>query len=359
MDYRLIQPLLFRLNPETAHDLSLNVLATLARLGVAEWFGRRPEPRPVTLMGLTFPNPVGLAAGLDKDGRCIDGLAAMGFGFLEVGTVTPRPQPGNPRPRLFRLPDQQAIINRMGFNNDGVDALIRRLDKTRYDGILGINVGKNKDTPQEEASKDYVTCIEKVYHRASYITVNLSSPNTPGLRALQFGEALRELIGEVREAQERLASRHGRRVPVVVKIAPDMSDDEIRMTGETLVQAGVDGIIATNTTLSREGVERAPHGKETGGLSGAPLTTRATEVVRVLCETVDGRVPVIASGGVMDGESALAKVEAGAALVQIYTGFIYRGPELIREIAHRLYQAGWPDLPHIRTLAAKSAGTEG
>ncbi|RMF15566.1 MAG: quinone-dependent dihydroorotate dehydrogenase [Gammaproteobacteria bacterium] len=344
MDYRLIQPLLFRLDPECAHDLTLRSLSLLSRAGIADWFGKPPESRPVELMGLTFPNPVGLAAGLDKDGRCIDGLAAMGFGFIEVGTVTPRPQPGNAKPRLFRLPAQQAIINRMGFNNDGVDALVRRLDKTAYRGVLGINVGKNKDTPQESASRDYVTCIERVYPYASYITVNLSSPNTPGLRALQFGDALKALVGDVRDAQERLAGLHGRRVPVVVKIAPDMSGDEIRMTGETLVASGVDGIIATNTTLSREGVERARHGSEAGGLSGAPLTDRATEVVRVLAETVAGRVPIIASGGVMDGDSALAKIRAGASLVQIYSGFIYKGPELIREVAHRLYDAGWPDM---------------
>jgi dihydroorotate dehydrogenase len=274
-----------------------------------------------------------LAAGLDKNADYIDGLASLGFGFIEVGTITPKPQPGNPQPRLFRLPAAQAIINRMGFNNAGVDHLIEQVKKSRYNGILGINIGKNKDTPADKAVDDYVFCMRKVYPYASYITVNLSSPNTPGLRDLQFGEPLEQLLASIKAEQLTLADQHGRYVPVAVKIAPDMADDDIAGVAEALVKHGMDGVIATNTTIARDAVAHLPHGDEAGGLSGAPLTQLSTEVVAKFVNALNGRIPVIGVGGIVDGEAAEAKVAAGAELVQIYSGFIYRGPALIAEAA--------------------------
>jgi dihydroorotate dehydrogenase len=287
-------------------------------------------------MGLDFPHPVGLAAGLDKDGECINAWEALGFGFIEVGTVTPRPQPGNPKPRMFRLPQAQALINRMGFNNRGVDFLVAQVRRARFPGVLGINIGKNADTPVERASDDYLIGLRKVYPWASYVTVNISSPNTPSLRDLQYGEALDRLLAALKEEQQRLADVHDRYVPLAIKIAPDLADADLRTVGQALLRQGMDAVIATNTTFSRAGVESLPHAGETGGLSGAPLMARSTEVVRQLAEILEGRLPIIAVGGILSGADAAAKMAAGASLVQIYTGFIYRGPELIREAVQAL-----------------------
>ena len=291
---------------------------------------------PQEVMGLYFPNSVGLAAGLDKDGAHIDALAALGFGFIEVGTVTPRPQPGNAKPRLFRIPESQAIINRMGFNNRGVDNLLNNLHNTRFEGILGINIGKNFDTPVENANSDYLYCLRKVYSHASYITVNVSSPNTPGLRNLQFGDSLNSLLDALKTEQKKLAEFYGRYVPVTVKIAPDMSLEEIDMVAESLASYQLDGVIATNTTLSREGVEHSPIAQEAGGLSGAPVRHSSTAVISRLSESLKGRLPIIGVGGITDGQSAIEKIEAGASLVQVYSGFIYEGPALIRAAAQAI-----------------------
>lgn len=331
MLYDLARTLMFRLDPEKAHELALGSLAFGASLGLDRMV-RPPEPAlPVEVMGIRFPNPVGLAAGLDKNGAAVDGLAAMGFGFIEVGTVTPRPQPGNPKPRLFRIPEHQAIINRMGFNNDGVDKLLKNLERSRYRGVLGINIGKNKDTPNNRAHEDYLLCLRKVYPRASYITVNVSSPNTPGLRTLQFGESLNSLLDALKTEQARLAKIHGRYVPIAVKIAPDMDEEEFALVAGSLKTYEMDGVIATNTTLSREGVEDSPLAAEAGGLSGQPVRSRSTAAIRILSRELGGALPIIGVGGICEGYDAAEKLEAGASLVQIYTGFIYRGPGLIRD----------------------------
>jgi dihydroorotate dehydrogenase len=329
--YSLARNALFKLNPETSHDLTLDLLGAAGRLGFARRFVRQPADLPVTVMGLDFPNPVGLAAGLDKNGDAIDGLAGLGFGFVEIGTVTPRPQPGNPRPRLFRLPQADAIINRMGFNNRGVDYLLQRVSNARYNGILGINIGKNFDTPVERAEDDYLICLERVYDAASYITVNVSSPNTPGLRSLQFGDSLKQLLASLSVRREALALARGLRVPVAIKIAPDMTDEETALVATAIREAGMDAIIATNTTLSREGVEMLAHANEAGGLSGAPVREKSTHTVKVLADTLGGSLPIIAVGGVTEGAHAAEKIKAGASLVQLYSGFVYRGPDLIRE----------------------------
>lgn len=289
-------------------------------------------------MGLDFPNPVGLAAGLDKNGDYIDALAALGFGFIEVGTVTPRPQPGNPRPRLFRLPEARAIINRMGFNNNGVDYLLARVRQARYRGVLGINIGKNADTPVERAADDYLIGLRKVYTAASYVTVNISSPNTANLRSLQEGAALTALLGRLKQEQRALAEQHQKYVPLAVKIAPDLGAEAVAEMAAVIRESGIDAVIATNTTLAREAVAQLPHGGETGGLSGAPLTRRATEVVSELHAVLRDTVPIIAAGGIMDGADAVAKLRAGASLVQVYSGLIYRGPALVREVAAALVQ---------------------
>lgn len=329
--YSLIRPLLFRFSAERAHHLSLNALSWCHRLGLLPLLAKRPADSPVEVMGLRFPNPVGLAAGLDKNARHIDALAALGFGFIEVGTVTPRPQPGNPQPRLFRLPAAQAIINRMGFNNDGVDALVEAVSRSRYRGVLGINIGKNKDTPAEQAVDDYLHCLRKVYPLASYVTVNLSSPNTPGLRDLQFGEPLKQLLAALKSAQTELANAHGRYVPLAVKIAPDMVADDVRGVAKAFVDAGIDAVIATNTTISRDAVKDLPYGDEVGGLSGAPVRSASTEVIRVLADALAGALPIIGVGGIDGAEAAEEKVVAGADLLQVYTGFIYRGPALLAD----------------------------
>lgn len=329
--YNLARQLLFKFTPETSHELSLDLIGAGGRLGINAMLSKAPASLPVRVMGLDFPNPVGLAAGLDKNGEAIRGMSQLGFGFVEVGTVTPRPQPGNPKPRVFRLPEAEAIINRMGFNNQGVDALLERVDAAQFKGILGINIGKNFDTPVERAQDDYLACLDKVYHRASYVTVNVSSPNTPGLRSLQFGDSLKQLLDALGQRREELAVLHGKRVPLAIKIAPDMSEEETRLVAEAIFQSGMDAVIATNTTLGREGVAGLAHADEAGGLSGAPVREKSTQAVRILADTLVGRLPIIAVGGITEGRHAAEKIEAGASLVQLYTGFIYKGPALIRE----------------------------
>ena len=331
--YDLLRSLMFRLPAETSHDLALDMIGAAGRLRLADKLVRPVPSQPVQVMGLTFDNPVGLAAGLDKNAVAVDGLAAMGFGSIEVGTVTPRPQPGNPKPRLFRLTEQLAIINRFGFNNQGVDAMLERLDGVRYQGVLGINIGKNAVTPVENAVDDYLYCLRKVYDHASYVTVNLSSPNTPGLRTLQYGEALKALLGQIKQCQQQLAAERGRYVPIAIKIAPDMTAEEVTLVGATLLEEGMDAVIATNTTLDRSAVADSPYANEAGGLSGAPLTDMSTEVIRLLADELKGRTPIIGVGGIFSGADAADKIAAGASLVQLYSGFIYRGPELVRECA--------------------------
>ncbi|MBF7143319.1 MULTISPECIES: quinone-dependent dihydroorotate dehydrogenase [Pseudomonas] len=329
--YDLARQLLFKLSAETSHDLSLDLIGAGGRLGLNRRLVKAPAPLPVKVLGLEFENPVGLAAGLDKNGAAIDGFAQLGFGFVEIGTVTPRPQPGNPRPRLFRLPEATAIINRMGFNNLGVDHLVAQVKAARYTGVLGINIGKNFDTPVERAHEDYLLCLNKVHEHASYVTVNVSSPNTPGLRSLQFGDSLKTLLDALASRREALALSSGRRVPLAIKIAPDMTDEETLQVAAALRATGMDAVIATNTTLSREGVEGLQHGEEAGGLSGAPVRAKSTHTVRLLAGALKGEVPIIAAGGITEGAHAAEKIQAGASLVQVYSGFIYRGPALIRE----------------------------
>lgn len=331
--YSLLRPALFQFDPETAHHLTLSGLNTAYSLGLSGLAAKRPSDDPRTVMGLTFPNPVGLAAGLDKNGDCINGLAALGFGSIEIGTITPLPQAGNPKPRLFRLPEASAIINRMGFNNEGVDALIRNVQLSKYKGILGINIGKNAVTPIEKAADDYLICLRKAYAHASYITVNISSPNTKNLRQLQDEAALNDLLAQLKTEQQKLADLHGKYVPIALKIAPDMEGEQISQIARLLMQHRIDGVIATNTTLSREGVENLPHGNETGGLSGAPVRDKSTQVIRQLAIELQGALPIIGVGGILCGEDAAEKIKAGASLVQIYSGLIYRGPALINECA--------------------------
>ena len=335
--YALSRPFLFALDAERAHGLGLASLEAAYRSGLNPLIAKPPKPLPTKAFGLTFPNPVGLAAGLDKNGAHIDALLALGFGFVEVGTVTPRPQPGNPKPRMFRLPQQEAVINRLGFNNDGVDALVRNVGKARrVGGLLGINIGKNKDTPNESAEDDYLHCLRKVYGLADYITVNISSPNTAGLRELQEEQALRRLVSVLRDEQEALASHQGRRVPMLVKIAPDLSENDIDAAGRVLGDLGVDGVIATNTTIGREGVEGARHADEVGGLSGAPLLSRSTAVLRMLRTRLPESIPLVGVGGILHGADAATKQAAGALLVQVYTGLVYRGPTLVGECVDAL-----------------------
>ncbi|MDT8407894.1 MAG: quinone-dependent dihydroorotate dehydrogenase [Methylococcales bacterium] len=335
--YSALQPLLFQLPPETAHNLSLNGLKCLHGLGATSWLAQTPPPKPVSLMGLTFANPVGLAAGLDKNGDYIDALGALGFGFVEIGTVTPRPQPGNPRPRLFRLPEQRALLNRMGFNNKGVAHLAEKARQRRYTGVLGINLGKNFDTPLEHAAKDYCSAMAVSYPAADYLTINISSPNTRNLRDLQRPGAIEPLLRTLKTEQTRLAEHHQVYRPLLVKIAPDLEQDALRDLAKTFVATGMDGVIATNTTITRPGLANHALAEQAGGLSGAPLLTLSTEKVAELADMLAGRLPIIAAGGIFSAEDALAKHAAGAALVQIYSGFVYRGPALIHEIVH-----SWP-----------------
>lgn len=337
MIYRLARPLLFCLDAESAHHLTLSALQTACRLDVGNILGAAPyETRPRIVMGLEFPNAVGLAAGLDKNGAYIDALATLGFGFLEVGTVTPRPQPGNPKPRLFRLPDAQALINRFGFNNDGVEKLIQNLQQTKFTGILGINIGKNFDTPIENAVDDYLFCLRKVYAYASYITVNISSPNTRNLRQLQDKPALRNLLSSLKSEQKKLSDASGKYTPIALKISPDLGAEQIAEISELLLSHQVDGVIATNTTLSRAGVEGLPHADEDGGLSGAPVRELSTFVIRQLAKYLGNAIPIIGVGGILSGEDALEKINAGASLIQLYSGLVYRGPGLVKEVAMAL-----------------------
>ncbi|QAX82170.1 quinone-dependent dihydroorotate dehydrogenase [Candidatus Pseudomonas adelgestsugas] len=329
--YTLIRKLLFKLSTESSHDLSLELIGTGGRLGLNRLICKKPAKILVSVMGLKFPNPVGLAAGLDKNGIAIDGFAQMGFGFVEIGTVTPRPQFGNPKSRMFRLQKAEAIINRMGFNNLGVDYLLSRIRTAKYNGILGINIGKNFDTPIERAIDDYLICLNKVYSWASYITVNISSPNTPSLSSLQFGDSLKRLLEALSRRQEYLAVYYGKRVPLVIKISPDIHDKEIVLIVQALINFGMDAVISTNTTISRVGVEGLRHGNEAGGLSGAPLRDKSTHIVKVLAAELAGRLPIIAVGGITEGKHAAEKIAAGASLVQLYSGFVYKGPALIRE----------------------------
>lgn len=334
--YPLIRPFLFALDPERAHALGLAAIDAAWRAGLRPLLAGRPKPLKTKAFGIEFPNPVGLAAGMDKNGEYIDALAALGFGFIEIGTTTPRPQAGNPKPRMFRLSGAQAVINRLGFNNDGVDALVRNVEASRYRGILGINIGKNRDTSNQNAASDYLYCLQKVYPLASYITVNISSPNTQGLRDLQGEEALKRLLGRLREAQETLGSRTGTRKPMLVKIAPDLSDEEIDNIAGVLGASAVDGVIATNTTVRRDEVQGLAHANEEGGLSGKPLYGHSTYVLRRLRAQLPKSIPVIGVGGILSGADAVGKIAAGATLVQMYTGLIYRGPSLVCEAVDAL-----------------------
>ncbi len=337
--YPLARAGLFRMDAEDAHHLTLSLLRQAGRARVASLLAPSVVDAPCTVMGLTFRNPVGLAAGLDKEGACIDGLAALGFGYIEVGTVTPRAQPGNPRPRMFRLPAADALINRLGFNNQGVDQFVANVQAARYSGILGLNIGKNADTPIERAVDDYRYCLERVYPFASYVTINISSPNTKNLRQLQGAGELDGLLSALKDKQQRLADLHGKLVPLVLKIAPDLDDEQIKTIADTVLRHAIDGVIATNTTLARDAVAGLVHAQEAGGLSGRPVFDASNRVIRQLHAELGGAVPIIGVGGILSGADAQAKIAAGASLVQLYTGLIYRGPALVGECARACGQA--------------------
>lgn len=337
MLYALARPLLFALDAETAHSLTLGLADAPLRFGLLR--APRVPALPVRVMGLDFPNPVGLAAGLDKNAEHVDALAKLGFGFIEVGTVTPRPQPGNPRPRLFRLPAEHALVNRFGFNNVGLDAFMANLERSRWRGVLGINIGRNFDTPNERAADDYATCLERVYSRASYVAVNVSSPNTTNLRALQGKSELDALLGRLVGLRDRLAARHGRSVPLALKVSPDLGAEQIADIAASVRRHRIDAVIATNTSVSREGVEWRPQAQETGGLSGAPLRARSTQVLAEFAARLEGKVPLVGVGGIDRGPDAAEKMAAGASLVQLYTGLVYRGPGLIAECVRTIRDA--------------------
>lgn len=332
MFYPAIRKIMFQFDAETIHELTIKGLKGTGSTPLNALYKQCVPNKPVTVMGIDFPNPLGLAAGLDKNGECINAFAAMGFGFIEVGTVTPRPQPGNPKPRIFRLPEANAVINRMGFNNKGVDYLVSQVRAAKFKGVLGINIGKNKDTPEENAKDDYTHCMRKVYDFASYITINISSPNTPGLRSLQYGDALNALLSALKTEQAELEKQYKKYVPIAVKIAPDLTEDEVNSIAQSLIDNNIDGVIATNTTLSREGVEGLQYGSEQGGLSGAPVKDKSTTVISILAKALDNKLPIIGVGGIASSHDANEKLVAGASLVQIYTGFIYQGPPLVKEI---------------------------
>lgn len=334
--YSLAKPLLFRLDAEKAHDLTLKILKLTEKSGALSLYPQAPVCVPRQVMGLTFPNAIGLAAGLDKNGAVIDGMAALGFGFIEIGTITPRSQPGNPKPRLFRVKEAQGIVNRFGFNNLGVDNLIENVKATKYRGILGINIGKNFDTPNENAVNDYLICMQKVYAHASYITVNISSPNTKNLRALQEKEALSSLLSTLKLEQIKLAEKYGRYVPVALKIAPDLEREQVNEIADLLMEHNIDGVIATNTTLSRDAVKDMEHAEEPGGLSGAPVREKSTVVIQQLSRRLQGALPIIGVGGILSGADAVEKIAAGASLVQVYSGLIYKGPKLVSDICRAL-----------------------
>jgi dihydroorotate dehydrogenase len=336
MLYPAIRKVLFQFDAETIHELTIKGLKSTGKSPLNVFYKQTVQNKPVNVMGIKFPNPVGLAAGLDKNGDCINAFAAMGFGFVEVGTVTPRPQPGNDKPRIFRLPEANAVINRMGFNNKGVDYLVSQVQAANFKGVLGINIGKNKDTPEENAKDDYIHCMRKVYDFATYITVNISSPNTPGLRSLQYGEALDDLLSSLKAEQKVLAEQYDKYIPLAVKIAPDLSEDEVKSIAQSLIDNGIDGVIATNTTLSREGVEGLEFSTEMGGLSGQPVKEKSTQVIKLLSEALDNKLPIIGVGGIASSDDANEKLKAGASLVQVYTGFIYQGPPLVKEIINGL-----------------------
>ena len=333
MLYSLARPFLFALDPETAHHVALRFS------GLAGLLAPRPPACHVKAMGLEFPNPVGLAAGLDKHAEHVDALAALGFGFLELGGVTPRPQPGNPRPRLFRIPEANAIINRYGLNSVGVDEFVSNLSRFSGKCVIGVNIGKNKDTPNENAADDYETCLEKLYRHVDYVTLNVSSPNTAGLRDLQNAEVLSRLIQKVKARREQLRDRHGRDVALALKIAPDLDETEVRGIATVARRERIDGIVATNTTVSRESVAHLPHGQEQGGLSGAPVREASTRVIRILANELKGELPVIGVGGILSGDDAVDKIHAGATLVQVYSGLIYRGPALVNECVEAIRDA--------------------
>lgn len=332
-----IRPIIFKFNPETAHNMIMGQMRFMSKSKLlTAMISQNVASKPVKVMGIDFPNPVGLAAGLDKDGEAIDAFGALGFGFIEVGTVTPKPQPGNDKPRLFRIIPKKAIINRMGFNNHGVDNLVENIKKSRYKGVLGVNIGKNKVTPIEKSVDDYLYCFDKVYEYASYVTINISSPNTPNLRSLQLGEALEELVKALKKRQSELSEKFGKYVPLAVKIAPDLTDEEVEGICNIFLKHKVDGIIATNTTIARDEVKDFKNGLETGGLSGQPVFQKSTEVLKKINQIVDGRIPIIGVGGIDSLEKAQEKFKNGAELIQIYTGFIYEGPKLIQKIVNYL-----------------------
>ena len=337
--YALARSVLFRLDAERAHELSLAAIETAWRTGFNPLLATRPAALPTRAFGIDLPNPVGLAAGLDKNAAHVDALASLGFGFIEVGTTTPRAQAGNPKPRMFRLPEHEAVINRLGFNNAGVDALVANAERARFDGVLGINIGRNKDTPNERAIDDYLFCLERVYARASYVTVNISSPNTQGLRDLQEEETLRRFIGELCEARERLAARHAARKPMLLKIAPDLAEAELDAIADVLRASSIDGLICTNTTIERETVAGHRHAGEAGGLSGRPLFAKSTAVLRGMAARLDGKIPLVGVGGILAGADAQAKIDAGATLVQFYTGMVFRGPGLIGDCVEAIRNA--------------------
>ncbi|HBV91275.1 quinone-dependent dihydroorotate dehydrogenase [Pantoea sp. B550] len=336
MFYPIVRPALFKLDPERAHELTFKQLRFMNGTPLELFYRQNLPSRPVTCMGLTFKNALGLAAGLDKNAECIDAFAAMGFGFVEVGTVTPRAQAGNDKPRMFRLVEAGGIINRMGFNNLGVDHLVENVKKARFNGVLGINIGKNKDTPVEQGKEDYLICMEKVYAHAGYIAINISSPNTPGLRSLQYGEALDDLLSSIKQKQKELEKRHLKYVPLAVKIAPDLSEEELIQVADSLIRHQIDGVIASNTTLDRSLVSGLKHAEEAGGLSGRPVQSRSTAVIQRLSQELQGRLPIIGVGGIDSLTAAREKIAAGATLVQIYSGFIYQGPGLIKDIVTHL-----------------------
>jgi dihydroorotate dehydrogenase len=330
--YAWFRPVLFRLDPEEAHDMTLVGLEWAVNRGLGRWIEPRVRTRPVRAMGLDFPNAVGLAAGLDKDGTCVDGFGALGFGHIEVGTITPRPQSGNRRPRLFRLIDEEAVVNRMGFNNPGIEQAVQNISRRRWRGILGFNIGKNFDTPNSKAVEDYAACLRGAYRAVDYVTVNISSPNTEGLRDLQEEDTIRNLIRTLKSEQRALAQHHGKYTPIAIKIAPDLDDEHLKILSGIFLAEKIDGVVATNTTVSREGVEHHLRAREAGGLSGAPLRERATAVIRLLASELGTAIPVIGVGGIMSGADAREKLDAGAVLIQLYTGLIFRGPALVEEI---------------------------
>lgn len=340
MFYPLLRKMLFQMDAEASHDLILSTLSRSHNTPLSLFWKQALDPKPVEVFGISFKNPIGLAAGLDKNGACIDALGQMGFGFVEIGTITPRPQIGNPKPRLFRLPEAQAIINRMGFNNHGVDQLVANVKATKFDGVLGINIGKNKDTPNEKGKDDYIHCMRKVFEYSSYITVNISSPNTPGLRDLQYGEALDDLLSSLKNEQLDLTAKHGKAVPLLVKIAPDLDDMELEQVADSLVSNQIDGVIATNTTIKRESVQGLPHGDEAGGLSGLPLVDLSQSICQRLKARVGDQLPIIGVGGIHDVNSATQRFEAGASLIQVYSSFIYQGPALIKQLVEAHKTAG-------------------